>query len=416
VRRREPLPLNTIFWCGPAAALLVVAGAAGAAEGAADRAPPESSVFPSETDGVAADELRRLAEGLAAAEAPAAPASRPAGGLANPDLALIVDLVGAYHTEDPLPSGVHDPGSNGFHFQHLELAAGGAADPYFRFDAYLMFGPSSVEVEEAFATTLALPANLQLRAGQFLTRFGRINATHPHAWNFVDVPLAVGRFLGPHGSRGLGVEGSWLAPLPWFAELSVSAHGPAASGHGHEGEESDHEAHALEDPGDLVYVAALKQFFSLHDDWGLLLGVSTEQGPEDDHGQRSSIYGADLHLRYRPVADTDRSALALQVEGLVRDTEEHRGYGGYAQLVWSVDPEWETGVRYDWVSGGGDEPLAPEHAGERHRAAAQLTYHPSHFSRLRLQVNRDAPEGRPTFWAALLQLEVAIGAHGAHAY
>ena len=54
-------------------------------------------------------------------------------------------------------------------------------DPYFRFDSNLVFSQFGVEIEEAYATTLDLPANLQVRAGQFLTRFGRINATHPHA-------------------------------------------------------------------------------------------------------------------------------------------------------------------------------------------------------------------------------------------
>ena len=53
-----------------------------------------------------------------------------------------------------------------------------------------------VEVEEAYLTTLALPANLQVRASQFLTRFGRLNSTHPHAWDFTDQPLVNGRFFG----------------------------------------------------------------------------------------------------------------------------------------------------------------------------------------------------------------------------
>lgn len=406
--------MNAQWWRGPAVALLVVAGPAGAAEGG--RESPDLSH--SSAASVDADEFRLLAESLDAdaPPAPAAPPSPSSGGLTNPDIAAVLDLVGAYFSDDPLPATVHDPAANGFNFQHLELSLGAAADPYFRFDGYLVFGPSAVEVEEAYVTTLALPANLQLRAGQFLTRFGRVNPTHPHAWQFVDAPLAIGRFLGEHGSRGLGVEGSWLAPLPWFAELVVSAHGEAESGHGHEGEEHEGGGHGVEDLDDFVYVAALKQFLPLHDDWGLLFGVSTEQRPEDGHGHRSSVYGADLHLRYRPVADTDRAALALQVEGLLRDTEEHRGYGGYAQLLWSIDPRWETGVRYEWLSGEEDDHLEPEEAGERQRIAAQLTYHPSHFSRLRLQVNRDEPSWRPAFWAALLQLEVAVGAHGAHAY
>ena len=88
-----------------------------------------------------------------------------------------------------------------------------------------MFSQFGVEVEEAYGTTLALPWNLQLRAGQFLTRFGRINSTHPHTWAFLDQPLVVGTFFGGEGNRGLGLEVSWLASfLPWYVELVGSSH------------------------------------------------------------------------------------------------------------------------------------------------------------------------------------------------
>ena len=42
-------------------------------------------------------------------------------------------------------------------------------------------GDTVVELEEAIMTTRSLPKGLQLKAGQFLTEFGRINPTHPHA-------------------------------------------------------------------------------------------------------------------------------------------------------------------------------------------------------------------------------------------
>ena len=396
-------------WRGPVAALLVVSGAAGA----------DPSVSP--------EELRRLEESLGTVPAPAGPPAEtppPAGSLTNPEIAAILDVAGAYYsTPEPLPAGGHDPAATGFAFQQLELALGAAADPYLRFDGNLVFGPSGVEVEEAYATTLALPANLQLRAGQFLSRFGRINPTHPHRWSFVDLPIAAGRYLGPEGSRGIGVEGAWLAPLPWFAEVIVAAQGPGeAHLHDHDGEEEPAGEHGVEDLGDLVYTVALKQFFPLGEDVGLLFGVSTQQGPDPlAPGGRSSLLGADLHLRYRPVASTDRAALTLQLEGFRRvgreEGETLRDHGGYAQLVWSIDPAWETGVRYEWVSGLANEHLAPAEFGARRRAAAQLTHYPSHFSRLRLQVNRDDPLYRTkAFWAAFLQLEVTVGAHGSHAY
>ena len=394
-----------VLWRGlPAAAVLVACRAAAAATGEPG-APP----------GVSPEELRRLEESLAP-PAPA-PASMPAGGLANPDLAVVLDVAGAAFTDDSLPVGAHDPAGNGFTFQQLELTLGAAADPFFRVDASLVFVPEGVEVEEAYATSLALPADLQVRAGQFLTRFGRQNPTHPHTWQFVDTPLVLGKFFGSEGQSGVGVEASWLAPLPWFVELVASANGSPAGVHAHAGEEpEEEEPHGIEDPGDLLYTAALKQFVPVGQDFGLLVGVSSQSGP--GHDGRTAIHGVDLLLRYRPVASVDRAAVSLQVEALHR-TREHDGRsledaGGYAQLAWSIDPTWETAVRYEYVSGLAADRDWP--AGRR-RAAAQLTFHPSHFTRLRLQVNRDDPTYRGSpIDSAFLQLELTAGAHRAHPY
>jgi hypothetical protein len=421
-------------WRGPvAAALLAAAGTAGAAEGEADTAPPESPSVSgagspaSPAPSVSPEELRRIQESLGAdAARPAAAAPTPAGpapasssgGLMNPDLALILDTAGAYFSvPHPLQLGDHDPAGTGFALQQLEMALGANADPYLRFDGNLVFNEEGVEVEEAYATTLALPANLQLRAGKFLTRFGRINPTHPHAWQFVDQPLVIGKFFGGEGSRGIGLEGSWLAPLPWYVELSAAATGAA-------GEGNARSFYGAADPAvrnyaDLLTTLALKQFFPLGEDLGLSWGLSAQLGPNP--AGRTTVVGTDLYLRYRPVASTARAALSLQAEGLVRSRElpgrTLDDAGAYAQLVWDVDPRWETGVRYEYVEGVSGDPLDPAWTSGRRRAAAQVTYLPSHFTRIRLQANRDEPTFRnEDIWSAFLQLELAVGAHGSHTY
>ena len=111
----------------------------------------------------------------------------------NPDLSFIADVALSYFSDDdPLMAGGHDPKETGFTLQQLELAVGAAVDPYFRFDANIVFSQFGVEIEEVYATTLGLPWNLQARVGQFLTRFGRINNSHPHSWDFVDQTLVIG--------------------------------------------------------------------------------------------------------------------------------------------------------------------------------------------------------------------------------
>src|SRR5213079_454968 len=83
-------------------------------------------------------------------------------------------------------------------------------------------GETTIEDEEAYLETLALPWNLQFKGGQFFTEFGRLNPTHPHTWDFVDQPLVNGRFLGEDGLRSAGVRLSYLMPTPFYSELFMA--------------------------------------------------------------------------------------------------------------------------------------------------------------------------------------------------
>lgn len=339
----------------------------------------------------------------------------------NPDIALVLDVAGAwFSTDEPMQLGGHDPQETGFNLQSLELAVGSTVDPFFRFDANLVFSQFGVEVEEAYATTLALPASLQARGGQFLTRFGRANPTHVHQWHFVDQPLVIGKLMGSEGNRGLGAELSWLAPLPWFLEIVGSA--TNADGECCARSYFGADDIGVRSPFDLVGTLALKQFFPLGDDLSLLAGLSAQTGPNPTGNlNRTNLYGADLVLRYRPLDAPTRWSLSLEVEAMLRTRqvpfEVLTDGGGYAQLVWQIDPTWETAARYELVTGVEGDPLDPEWTKLRHRGAAQLTYYPSHFSRLRLQTTVDVPtwQEEPIF-AVIAAFEVVVGAHGAHAY
>ena len=146
----------------------------------------------------------------------------------NAAMSLILDAALAWFSRDENNQrGGHDPTENGFNLQQLEMSAQAAVDPYFRFDTNIVFSLFGVEVEEAYGTTLSLPWNLQLRAGQFLTRYGRLNNTHPHSWDFVDQPMVHGKLFGSEGQRGLGIELSVLLPLPWYVEVVGATMGPA---------------------------------------------------------------------------------------------------------------------------------------------------------------------------------------------
>src|SRR5262249_20506624 len=92
---------------------------------------------------------------------------------------------------EKLQLGGHDPEQRGFTVQNLETVFEGKIDPYFRGQANVVLqidphGETTIEAEEAYLETMSLPWNLQVKAGQFFTEFGRLNPTHPHTWDFVD--------------------------------------------------------------------------------------------------------------------------------------------------------------------------------------------------------------------------------------
>lgn len=377
------------------------------------------------------DDDAAIAAALAAdAQETAPPAEAPTGSAGvqslNPDLSIIAAVaLAVFSRRENLQTGGHDPTVNGFNLQQLELAAGAAVDPYFRFDANIVFSQEGVEVEEAYGTTLGLPARLQVRAGQLLTRFGRINSTHPHSWDFADQPFALGRVFGGEGNRGLGAEVSWLSPLPWYVELVASA----TESTGDEAARSFHDDDRLvEGPEDLLWVGALKQFFPLGDDWSLLWGLSGAFGPSAAGSDgRTAVYGTDLFVKWRPITRECPQMVALQTEWLYRRREITgdvlADLGGYAQLTWRFAQRWGTGVRWELgLPARGDaersiDPLDPDWTEDRHRASVQVTHWPTEFSRLRLQGSVDAAAWRsyPT-WAGFLTLELVAGAHGSHAF
>jgi hypothetical protein len=287
-------------------------------------------------------------------------------------------------------------------FQELELGLQAVVDPYARADVFLSFTPGGVDIEEAYFTTLGLPAGFQLRAGTLFAPFGRQNQQHAHVWDFVDRPLALARQLGVDALRGPGFDVSWLAPTPWFAELHLAyqALTPSFETVTHNGG-----------------TARLIQYFDVGA--SSTLGVGVSGSLIDEAPGWRELAGADVFLKIRP--PSTRSYLALQGEVVVSHlTQDVPGagagevtpagttYGGYVQALLRDGPYFAYGVRYERAPavGGGPE----------HRASALLSWLPSEFERFRLQVSYDRLPGGTDGIEALLHFEFAIGAHGAHPF
>lgn len=321
---------------------------------------------------------------------------------------------------DNLQTGGHDPNQRGFTLQGLEASFAGAVDPYFRGSANVLFGIDSggesfLELEEGWLESTSLPGNLQLRVGQYLSEFGRINTQHPHSWSFVDAPLVNARFLGEDGLRNLGARLSWLAPTPWYTEFFLglqNSHGGTASGfrsagHSHGGEEEEGIPFSFRHPDndrgikhfdDLLITPRIATSFDLSDTQTLLMGLSGAFGPNANGGggedTRTQIYGADLTWKWRPSNHSGGFPFVqFQTEGMLRkykagsfnwdedgdglladadgDGNPDRGqlfdpttglpavlpaetltdYGFYSQLTYGFRKGWVAGLRFDYVAG-----------------------------------------------------------------
>lgn len=314
--------------------------------------------------------------------------------------------------------GGHDPNQRGFTVQGVELSLRGAVDPFFRGNANILFsidsgGESFLELEEAWLETVSLPWNLQLRAGQLLSDFGRVNSQHPHAWGFVDAPLINARFLGADGLRNPGARISWLAPTPFFAELSLGvqdSHGETAAGFrggGHNHGAGDEAGlplgyrHPDNDRGvqgvdDLLYTPRLSTSFDLTDHQTVILGASGAFGPNNSGtggDTATQIYGLDAYWKWKPAnANGGFPFVSWQTEAMLRryqlgafEWDENANgiadagevvnaatglpavlrretvtdWGLYSQLLYGFHPGWVAGLRADFVTGeqGGYEKL-----------------------------------------------------------
>jgi hypothetical protein len=357
-------------------------------------------------------------------------ARAPGGSLLNPALSFILDGSFGYYGRSAsqfaalgLPPAGDDPSVSrqGFGLQEIELAAQSAIDPYFEGAVFLTIpNLAGLEVEEAYLVTTSLPLNLQLKMGTFRSQFGRNNTQHLHVQFFTRRPLMTALLFGEDGLRGPGAQASVLLPLPWFATLYVEAFSIAAPddlvglstfGGG-----------ARLTPPNLTYTAELEQFFELAESHSLLVGLNFATGRSVDcltaapcaEGPRSYFYGADLYYKWKP-ANVAQSYVSFQwttefYERTLADGGPTEG-AGYSEAVVQIDRRFFLGGRFDLTGlpSGQDVP-------RRYGGAGSLTFTPSEFSRLRLYVQELGGPGVAATTVGFLQVEYAMGAHGAHPF
>jgi hypothetical protein len=115
--------------------------------------------------------------------------------------------------------------------------------------------------------------------------------------------------------------------------------------------------------------------------------------------------------------------LALASDGLVHHQSKNQG-GFYTQIIWRFDQpgRWRVGERFDLLA---QNSLTIDGAGQPldnmlQRYTTMLEFSPTEFSRFRLQYAYDRSRSldgvQKDVHEVLLQMNIAVGPHGAHSF
>ena len=318
-------------------------------------------------------------------------------------------------------------------FQEAEFSFQAAVDPYAKADFFIAFGKhaeSSLlpggegdeeqldaqgvdeeegglepEIEEAFITLLSLPFSTQIKAGKFRSKFGKINETHPHAYNFIDIPLMYNNFFGPEGLNDEGASLSWLLPNEaFFQELTFQiTSGP-----------SENASFTRAKNNRLLYLAHLKNFFDLSDNTTLELGFTGLTGPNNEEGDATHMFAADLTLKWKPLQFNRYKSFEFMSEFLVSKRngvgQDLTSIGVYSFLRYQLAKRWFLGALYDYSE-------FPEFSDSHHQAFSGIVqFFTTEFQKIEFQYKYNNGNFFDNFSDFRIRAVFVIGAHGAHQY
>jgi len=342
-----------------------------------------------------------------------------AGGAAakalNPDISVIGDFIaGAGH--NPLNS------TPAFQMHESEVGLQAIVDPYARADFFISFGETGVNVEEGFITFTALPAGFVAKAGKMRATFGKVNTLHNHVLPWVDRPLVNQNLVGGEdgiNDAGLSVEHIIPAPKNWFLDFT---------GQTFRGDSAD--VYTASNKNDLSVVGHLRGYRDLTDNSNLDLGVSYSRG-HNLFGSAfvTNLYGIDATYHWKPLQRSIYKSFIARSEFIWRQQNQpsllacqtitcppntaagfQRAFGFYASGDFQFARRWFVGGRVDQSDRAFNSHLDDK------GGSFVLTYWPSEFAQIRGQYRFTRYADRFDAHEAFIQLQFALGAHGAHPF
>jgi len=360
----------------------------------------------------------------------------------NPAMALVFDTV-ASASQDNVAS---NPEADGLSIRSVEIDLASRIDPMGWAYMVASFEDGSFSLEEAAFFMDRLPANMSLRVGQFLSDFDKWNTVHQHDLNYVFEDGVREAFFGGN-LRMTGVElhqftGIGELPVRWSLGVGSDFRGQKVEGDGSpvNGHNQDFLSGAAGNRGFRQYgytarVTAqqdvdtngfLQYGVSLfHTPDGLIDNIDTNLDGVADVSQGRSQNTGVLELTYRNLDPSSRSSNTWTVEYWRNRRETLSGAGPAfastnhdANAIWGFyqhdfSPYWAVGAQAAWwqsaVNTTGSDFLGGGQAGAQR--AAYVTWHPSIFNRLRLQLGQTTPTVGAPVWSLSLQWDVILGAH-----
>jgi TonB-dependent receptor-like protein len=369
--------------------------------------------------------------------------------MSNPYISVILDAKGyVSNLKNSQLEGRGVPGytteggalRNNFNVDAAELLIFAPVDPYFNLYVNIPVTSDGAALEEAYFITTNLPEGLQVKGGRFKSNASRLNAQHPHAWDFAELPLTYRSFLGPEALGGEnGVQLTWMPSLPVYTLLGFEAlqgNNPLLFG-----DDGNWGAHAFTSfarvsfdttENSSLYLSPWVMFGSTRTN--LILPPDQTTGNSFDLRGNSTLYGMEAVWKWRSghqkltlqgeylylaqngdLSEIDATGTTVNLEALKRHQD-----GAYIQAVYHLN-RFGVGARYDRMeifANTFERSGANQSFGSKPwRVSAMTEYNFTEFSRIRAQFNHDHSDrdGRINN-QGILQITFAIGAHGAHPF
>lgn len=362
--------------------------------------------------------------------APPQQGRRPGAQAMNPSISVIGNFLGTANFLDGLERNYD------FGLEEAEFAFNAVVDPYASADFFIAAGRHAepvllpggepdgeedehgheeeglaFELEEAYVTLLTLPLHSQLKAGKFRAKFGKLNETHPHAYNFLDLPLLYQHFMGGEGLNDNGVSLRWLLPHDtFFQELTLQVlSGPA-----------ENFSFVRAENNRFLYLGHLKNYFDLNESTSLELGVLGMTGPNHSDGDRTDMFGADLTVKWKPLRRNRFQSFEWTSEFLLSRRREQNSAFATTETVSSIG--WFSHARYQfrqrWYLGAMAEYAEFPAFDQFNRKAYSgiLQFYATEFQKFELQARYNDGNFFDGFADFMLRAVFVIGSHGAHQY